>query len=175
MNQQWTNNMTNIQTHIAWNIWAWALRSSAWACDSSEWACHSSAWAWTVEVQSHLVWSVAISLHVLCWADIHQGHLHFLAVAQGVVPAAEVTGQYSCVATSFTLGCVWVRAECVRCPWAAGRNVGVHYKWYFFSISFVRLTQILGFQSKKSIGDPPYPPHYAIFGRIKGGNFQRLS
>ena len=25
-----------------------------------------------------------------------------------------------------------VRAECVRCPWAAGINVGGHYKCHFF-------------------------------------------
>ena len=29
-----------------------------------------------------------------------------------------------------------VRVECVHCPWAAGRNVGGHYRWHFFS-SFV--------------------------------------
>ena len=27
-----------------------------------------------------------------------------------------------------------VRAECVRCPWAAGRNVGGHYKWHLYSM-----------------------------------------
>ena len=29
---------------------------------------------------------------------------------------------------------VW--AECVRCPWAAGSNIGGHYKRCFFSLSF---------------------------------------
>ena len=30
-----------------------------------------------------------------------------------------------------------VQAECVRCPWAASRNVCGHYKWHFFSFSLL--------------------------------------
>ena len=33
-------------------------------------------------------------------------------------------------------------------------------------------TKILGFQSKTNFGDPPYTPHYAMFGRTKGGIFK---
>ena len=33
-----------------------------------------------------------------------------------------------------------VRAECVRCPWAAGRNVGGHYKGHFLSLSLFSLS-----------------------------------
>jgi hypothetical protein len=70
------------------------------------------------------------------------------------------------------------RAECVCCPWAAGRNVGGHYKGHFFSLSSSGSLLILpegvvvGFRNlawapnsqkyqdsnpQKNIRDPPTP------------------
>jgi hypothetical protein len=73
-------------------------------------------------------------------------------------------------------------------PLAAGINVGGHYKWHFFSpLSlflpgsllilpegvFEILHRLLSnknirIPTKKKFRDPPYTPHYAIFGRKRG-------
>jgi hypothetical protein len=54
-------------------------------------------------------------------------------------------------------------------PLAAGINVGGHYKGHFF-LSLLSLLSpgSLLILPKKKFGDPPYPPHYAIFGRKRG-------
>jgi hypothetical protein len=55
-----------------------------------------------------------------------------------VFPYQLTSKKYANVLTNWLawLDIKLVRAECVHCTWAAGRNVGGHYKWHFFSFIF---------------------------------------
>ena len=53
----------------------------------------------------------------------------------------SINGRYIlclCCTTKHLTTTKLVRADCVRCPWAAGINVGGHYKWHF-SLSLLLL------------------------------------